>query len=230
MFLTLNRKRITTGIIAVALIGVFIFSISLLSSNALGVVKLNKTVVIDAGHGGIDGGVVGANGTVEAEINLYIAKSLKNYLERSGYTVVLTRKNADGLYDSTATNKKRSDMQKRMEIIENAKPDLVVSIHQNAYPRPSVSGAQVFYLEEGEGEELASLTQKILNSRFSFDKTAKKADYFILKSPYPSMLVECGFLSNATEEEKLKTPTYQQKVAYALFSAIHAHLGGEEKL
>ena len=117
-----------------------------------------------------------------------------------------------------------------MEIINSVSPDLVVSIHQNSYPRPSVCGAQVFFMQENRGENVAELTQKILNSTFGFDKQTKSADYYILSSKYTSMLVECGFLSNAQEESKLKTPTYQQKMAYAIFSAIHAYLGGEQNL
>ncbi len=230
MFITLSRRKIATALVVVALVLTFSFSLSHLSSPSLGVVKLGKTIVVDAGHGGRDGGVVGVSGSIEAEINLDIAKSLKNYLERSGYTVVLTRKNADGLYEATAKNKKRSDMQKRIEIINSTAPDLVVSIHQNSYPRPVTSGAQVFYGGQENCEGIANFTQKVLNGRLSTDKVAKTAQYYILSSKYPSMLIECGFLSNPDEESKLKTPVYQQKIAYAIFTAIHGYLGGEEKL
>ena len=196
----------------------------------IGVAKLGKTIVIDAGHGGSDGGVTGGvSGALEAEINLAVAKSLKNYFERSGYDVVMTRKGKDGLYSVGAKNKKRSDMQARRDIILNASPDLVISIHQNFYPLESVSGAQVFYSDESENAvEIAEDIQRSLNSKLGNDRQIKSGDYYILKcTSFPSVIVECGFLSNRAEEKLLVSAPYQQKVAYAIFSAVHASLGGE---
>ena len=200
-------------------------------TNDIGVAKLGKTIVIDAGHGGSDGGVSGSVSKIaESDVNLAVAKSLKNYFERSGYTVVMTRKGRDGLYSVGAKNKKRSDMQARRDIINNATPDLVISIHQNFYPLESVKGAQVFYSDESENAiEIADDVQRALNSRVGNDRQIKSGDYYILKcTPYPSIIVECGFLSNPSEEKLLVSAPYQQKVAYAIFSAVHASLGKKE--
>ena len=230
MLVVLKRKTIIK-IVSVALAIITVFSLSVgVSSSVSATAKLGKTVVIDAGHGGIDGGVVGSiTGEKESEINLAIAKSLKNYLDRNGYSVVLTRKNSEGLYSNSAKNKKRSDMEKRKNIIENAKPDMVVSIHQNYYTLSSVEGAQVFYGESETSSEYASVFQSHLNSQLGSDRVAKEGDYYLLNcTPYPSVIVECGFLSNAREEKLLTTPTYQKKVAYAIFVAIHSILGENE--
>ena len=108
------------------------------------------TIVIDAGHGGRDDGCVSDNGTIESEINLKIAKTLKNYLETLGIKVVLTRSDGNGLYDSNATNFKVSDMEKRIEIIQKTKPNMVISIHCNSFEDRSQRGAQVFYQENDE--------------------------------------------------------------------------------
>lgn len=181
------------------------------------------TIVIDAGHGGIDGGVVGkTSGQKESDVNLWIAQSLKHFLIKGGYNVILTRKDSGGLYDSSASNLKLSDMKKRKEIINAAKPDLMVSIHQNSYPLSKVKGAQVFYDASSENSAAAAKTiQDILNDSLSCDRVSKTAEYYILQcSPYTSVLVECGFLSNPDEERLLLTPSYREKVAYALYTAI----------
>lgn len=228
MFAVIRKKSI---IFAVVLVFVIVSTVGvglIANATALASVSIGKTVVIDAGHGGIDGGVTGKySGVKESQINLAISKSLKNYLERSGYTVVMTRTNNDGLYQNTASNKKRSDMEKRRQIIESAKPDLVVSIHQNYYPLSQVKGAQVFYAQDSEvGREYATVMQNSLNNMLGSNRVEKSGDYFVIKcSQYPSLLIECGFLSNAEEERMLVKATYQKKIAYAIFSAIHSLMG-----
>ena len=103
------------------------------------------TIVLDAGHGGRDGGSVGINGTIEKEINLDYVLALKDKLVQSGYRVVLTRKNDDGLYSPLAKNKKQDDMNKRMKIIKQANPNLVISLHMNSFSDSSVSGAMTYF-------------------------------------------------------------------------------------
>lgn len=183
-----------------------------------------KIVVLDAGHGGIDGGVVGKRSDAkESDINLAICRALESYLVRSGFTVVFTRKTTDGLYDLAASNRKKSDMLARKRIIENAAPDLVVSIHLNQYPLESVHGAQVFYAANSEDSaKRAQYMQSMLNTILpECNRSAKSGDYYILNcTQYPSMLIECGFLSNAREEALLVTSEYQDKVAYAIYSGI----------
>lgn len=229
MFAVLRRKSIIFFLVFAAAIALGCVMLVMSPAAHASVPKLGRTVVLDAGHGGIDGGVVGpGTGVTEAEINLGIVRSLRHLLVKSGYDVVLTRDSGDGLYDSKAQNLKRSDMTRRKETIEAARPDLVVSVHQNYYPLSSVRGAQVFYDGESEsGKEFALSAQKTLNSALGGDREAKPGDYYMVKcTPYPSVIVECGFLSNAEEERLLVTAAYQEKVAYALFSAIHAELGG----
>jgi N-acetylmuramoyl-L-alanine amidase len=192
--------------------------------------KIGKTVVVDAGHGGIDGGVVGsASGVKESEINLAIAKSLKHFLERNGYDVVMTRENSDGLYGLTSKNKKLRDMEARRDIIKEAKPDLVISVHQNYYPLSSVRGAQVFYSADSEiSKQIADSMQGTLNTALGNDRIAKTGDYYIVNcTDFPSVIVECGFLSNPEEEKLLVTAAYQEKVAYSVFSAVHSIFGTE---
>lgn len=189
------------------------------------------TVVLDAGHGGRDVGVVGVNSNVsEAEINLLITQTLKSKLEALNVKVVLTRKNANGLYDENATNFKRSDMEKRKKIILDTAPNLVVSIHCNRFPSSERRGAQVFFNNfSDEGKKLASLVQKNLNT-INIDKINRgfsplKGDYYILNcSKYPSCIVECGFLSNPDDDMLLNDENYRNMLADAILSGIMSYL------
>ena len=229
MIAVVKRKSIV--LCAVALLVVFLscvlFTVSSAPASAL---RTGITVVIDAGHGGIDGGVEGANGSVEAEINLAIAKSLRNFFKRAGYGVVMTRENSDGLYGISAKNKKARDMQARKEKIESANADLVISVHQNSYPLSEIKGAQVFYKSgDEEGKEIARLVQDNMNENLDSDRVIKEGDYYLLNcSSVPSILVECGFLSNPQEEKLLVTAVYQEKVAFTIFSAIHSRFSQKE--
>lgn len=151
MFVVFRKKSVIICLILVLAVILSCVMLSYASAEVSSVPKIGKTVVIDAGHGGVDGGVSGVNtGVKESEINLAIAKSLKHFLVRNGYDVVMTRENNDGLYGLSTKNKKLRDMEARRDIIKEAQPDLVVSVHQNFYPLSSVRGAQVFYCLEGE--------------------------------------------------------------------------------
>lgn len=181
------------------------------------------TIVIDAGHGGADGGVTGiSTGTKESDINLSISKYLMKYFQNDGYNVVLTRSDSSAVCGGIKYSK-REDMKARKNIVGSASPDLVISVHCNAYPVSSVKGAQTFYASAA-GERFAKTVQSyfndVLNSR---PRTAAVGDYYILKcSEYPSILCECGFLSNSQEEAELITASYQQKVAYTIYSAVRS--------
>lgn len=229
MIVTVKKRKIVAALLAVVALAAAVGAAWTATSVAASVPKIGKTIVIDAGHGGADGGVEGrTSGVKEAEINLAIAKSLKFFFERGGYDVVMTRSSSDGLYGMSASNRKRSDMENRRKIIESAKPDLVVSVHQNYYPLSSVSGAQAFYCDgdENEGESAAIEIQRSLNFALGCSRAAKKGDYYIVKcTSYPSVIVECGFLSNPQEEKLLVTAAYQERVARAIYSAVHGMLG-----
>lgn len=179
------------------------------------------TVVIDAGHGGADGGVVGSTtGTKESDVNLSIAKYLKAYFVKGGYNVVLTRSDSAAVCGGIKYNK-RDDMRARKDSVNAAAPDLVISVHCNSYPVASVCGAQVFYASP-QGEKYAGVVQSYFNEVLNKkSRTAAVGDYYMLKcSEYPSILCECGFLSNPAEENLLITASYQEKVAYTVFSAV----------
>ncbi len=185
--------------------------------------KNGQVIVIDCGHGGRDGGSVGVGGTIESDINLRYGKALADKLSASGFRVVMTRKDENGLYDVNAKNKKLSDMQKRMEIIKQANPALVVSIHMNSFPLKTASGANCYFRKgDKQGEQCANLIQHTLNAYCGApNKDARVGDYYILNcSYYTSVLVECGFLSNPEEEKLLNSPEYQQKVVYSIYAGI----------
>lgn len=229
MILSIKRKTILLISLFIVCVVTFCVVVSAASKSAYSGPSLGKTIVIDAGHGGIDGGVVGTStGTKESDINLAISKSLRHFLESKGYNVVMTRTTTDGLYGMATKNRKMRDLEARKEIINNARPDLVVSIHQNSYPRENVKGAQVFYAPKSEvGLQYSSIMQNILNITLNPNnaKVAKEGDYYMLQcSEYPSMLIECGFLSNKEEEKLLLSASYQEKVAYTIFSGINSIL------
>lgn len=182
-------------------------------------------------HGGADPGKVGINDALEKDINLEIAKKLKSFLEAEGIRVVMTRTGDAGLYDENASNKKVQDMKRRLEIIEEADPVLVVSIHQNSYHEEYVNGAQVFYYQTSENSrKLAELLQEELrNLDEENHREAKGNDsyYLLKKTSKPIAIVECGFLSNRSEAEKLITPLYQEKLAWNIYMGIMKYLNTE---
>lgn len=188
-----------------------------------------KCVVIDAGHGGDDPGKVGINGALEKDINLEIALMVKQFLEAEDIEVVLTREDGDGLYDAGASNKKVQDMKRRIALIDEVSPDVTVSIHQNSYPEEYVHGAQVFYYTGSTvGQELAEMIQKQLVEKVDMEnKRQVKANdsyYLLKKTSIPIVIVECGFLSNEQEAEKLCTKEYQEKIAWAIHMGIVRYL------
>ncbi|MBM7581609.1 N-acetylmuramoyl-L-alanine amidase [Caldicoprobacter guelmensis] len=179
-----------------------------------------KVIVIDAGHGGFDPGAVSNSGTREDRINLLIAKKLKKHLENQGATVIMTRQT-----DEALGRNKREDMQRRVEIIRNSNADIVVSIHLNKFRQSKYYGAQTFYMSGSEeGKRLAQCIQtqliKVLN-RGNTRQIKAVNDLLILKAGQaPSVVVECGFLSNPQEERLLRTDEYQEQVAWAIYCGI----------
>lgn len=189
-----------------------------------------KVVVIDAGHGGIDAGVRGvATSVKESDINLAISRQLKSYFIAAGFKVVMTRTNNGGLYGSSSSGFKKRDMQKRKEIIEDCNADMVISVHQNFCPIPSRRGGTVFFDKNSEsGRDLANCIQSSLNNMEECvsKNTALTGDYFMLKcTDSPSVIVECGFLSNSEDDRLLNSEEYQKKIAYAIFKGAVAYYG-----
>nr|WP_300842367.1 N-acetylmuramoyl-L-alanine amidase [uncultured Acetatifactor sp.] len=190
-------------------------------------------VVIDAGHGGDDPGKVGINGIYEKDVNLQIAELLKYFLEANDITVVMTRESDVGLYDADAPNKKVQDMKRRIDLIDKAAPILTVSIHQNSFPEEYVHGAQVFYYTGStQGQLLAEYIQNQLVERVDPENRrqvkANDSYYLLKKTGSPIVIVECGFLSNSVEAEKLRTPEYQERVAWAIHMGILQYLNNDD--
>ena len=180
--------------------------------------KENQIVVIDAGHGADDPGKVGVNDALEKDINLQIALKVKACLEEKGIQVVMTRE------DDVAEESKLGDMKKRVELINEVKPAITVSIHQNSYSDASIKGAQVFYYTDSEvSKEAASIMQEELRTIDETNKREIKANntfYMLKKTETPTIIVECGFLSNPEEAEKLVTESYQDEMAGTICAGI----------
>lgn len=188
-----------------------------------------KVVVLDAGHGGIDPGKVGINGELEKDINLAIAHKVKRYLEQQDIEVIMTRLEDGGLYQEKDSNKKVVDMKARLAMIEEANPQLAVSIHQNSYSDASVSGMQVFYYKDSlKGKNAALLMQQQMIASMQPKKQREAKDngtyYLLKKTTVPLIIVECGFLSNEMEAKLLSTDAYQEKVAWAIHLGILRYL------
>ncbi len=188
----------------------------------------NYTVILDAGHGSPDGGAVGVNGTQEKDINLAIVLKTKEILEAKDVNVILTRMGDHSLYnsdDNTIREKKRSDMNTRKAIIEKSNADLFVSIHMNSFSDKKANGLNVFYSKNHpEAEPLASELQQriseITGAETHSVKTANESLFLMKNPPISAILIECGFISNPEEEEKLSSPEYQTKISWAIAEAI----------
>ncbi len=186
-------------------------------------------IVIDAGHGAEDPGKVGTNGALEKDINLALALKLKPLLENKGYEVILTRDTDIMLANEASSNKKREDLANRVALIKEVNPLLTISLHQNSYSDASISGPQVFYYSNSnEGKQLATFIQTSLNSSLkppSLRTIKANNDYYLLKkTPTPTVIVECGFLSNPSEAALLTDNTYQDKLVRAIYLGICDYL------
>ena len=222
-----RKSMLAAAVIFTAAVLLASFGISAVSAANAGE-GVPFSVVLDAGHGGVDPGVLGVNTkTKESDINLQIVRLLEKYFADAGFSVVLTRKNEGGLYGLPTTGYKRRDMEKRRDVIEQTAPNLVISVHQNNFIADRTRrGGQVFFKEGDEkGKALADCIQSRLNALNGCDYSALKGDYYILNcTQYASVIVECGFLSNAEDEKLLLDEEYRQKAAYAIFSGALLYL------
>lgn len=195
--------------------------------------KSKYYVVLDAGHGGIDPGKVGINGALEKDINLLITLKLKEFLEAEDVKVILTRDTDQGLYKENDSNKKVKDMKKRVSILNDNKPNLAISIHQNSFPQGSASGAQVFYYKESIPGKIAAqiMQQQLIDGidNNNHRQAKENSSYYLLKkTTSPLIIVECGFLSNYEEAQKLLDKMYQEKMAWNMHLAIMQYLNQEK--
>lgn len=229
------QDRKTTGILTILLVlamilvakesAQFVSTVEEHAKRAANTKKGEITIVVDAGHGGIDPGKVGVNNALEKDVNLAIALKLERYLTENGINVVMTRTDDNGLYEENDSNKKVRDMKNRLAIIEEAQPALAVSIHQNSYPDASVCGPQVFYYKDSvKSKDAAELmqTQLIRSLKPQKERVAKdNGSYYLLKkTSVPIMIIECAFMSNPTEAALLVQENYQEKVAWAIYMGI----------
>ena len=229
--IVIYKKRIT-----MLLIGIFCFS-AILCANMSDVENTvltsstpvtNKVVILDAGHGKPDEGAEGLNGTTEEKTNLSITLKLQKLLEESGATVILTRSDENAIYDldkNTLKEKKVSDIKNRVKIGNESSADILISIHLNKGDSESYSGWQTFYKKNDEkGKRLATSIQKELKETIKVENHREANEisniYLVDKVQIPVTIVECGFLSNPQEEQKLLTDEYQNQLAWGIYNGI----------
>lgn len=191
-----------------------------------------RVIVVDAGHGGADGGAVGGN-TVEKEITLAIAQDLRNYLQESGALVVMTRESDMDLSDENYTGRhKTQDLLRRADLIEKTHPDAFISVHLNAIPSPRWYGAQTFYHpKSAENQKFARFIQDSLKQTLgNTERYAKPIGhvYILKKATPPAALVEVGFLSNPRERSLLVQDSYQKEAAAAISQGIMRYFTNEK--
>lgn len=230
MFFTFNVRKIAAIILLIiVLVTAVIFVRNALRNNETANLPVAKrTIVIDAGHGFPDGGAVSESGTAEKDINFDVAVRLCNLLEKTGAYVIMTRLDDNAVTDdlnAKIKEIKRNDLKNRKNIRNNSNADLFVSIHMNKFEQPQYFGAQVFYSNTpNESKELAECIQTELINLADPTNTrmVKKAEgiYILKDSPIPSVLVECGFLSNPEEAAKLETDKYRDTLAWAVYCGI----------
>lgn len=185
-------------------------------------------VVLDPGHGDTDVGTIGVStGRYEKEVNLEIGLKLKKALEKEGVSVVMTRESDDPIAaaeETDITKRKEADMQKREQIIIDAKADMYVGVHQNSFESQDACGPQIFYYTDSNaGKQLAQCIQTVMNDELEIQEPRKVnfGRYQLLKpGGQPSVTVECGFFTNPDEEKKLQTDDYQNKVVASVVNGI----------
>ncbi|MCL1789039.1 MAG: N-acetylmuramoyl-L-alanine amidase [Oscillospiraceae bacterium] len=189
-------------------------------------------IILDAGHGGMDGGAVGTNGELEKDINLSIVKNLQQLLEFSGLNVILTRGEDRSMHSEGVVgirNQKVSDMENRKSVIDAYPNSLFFSIHQNRFTDSRFTGAQMFYTAQNpENQRLAQILQNSFSElQIDNEREIKVIDndlYLFKSTAQPAVLIECGFLSNASEAAMLSSADYQKKVAFTIYKGIMEYL------
>ena len=192
----------------------------------------NKTIVIDAGHGGEDGGAVGINGVLEKDLNLLISDDLGELFVFAGYDVIPTRTEDVMLYDKSVDHtgrKKSADLATRLEIAKDAMPDLFVGIHMNSFPQEKYSGLTVYYSDNTPSsliaaEHLRKNVVSVLQPQNNRETKAGNNIYLLKRATYPAILIECGFLSNPAECDLLSTQEYRHKLSFVIFTSLASFL------
>lgn len=231
-----SRLIIIFSILFLIILSAMLYFTFMANSSADGVMTkpvLKQTVIIDAGHGGDDGGAIGIDGTVEKDINLDIALKLEKLLKFYGFDVIMTRTEDimtcdDGL--DSLRKRKVSDIHNRFDVLEKNPDAVFISIHQNKFEDNSQHGTQVFY--SGNNDESKLLAESIQNSIVSVlqpdnSRVVKKSGsgiYLLYHAKLPAVLVECGFISNPTEVKKLNDENYRMKIAILIADGLIKYL------
>ena len=229
MVLLLRKRHLLTVVAAAALCGALLLTARPGAAAVSGSASPQRAVILDAGHGGADGGAVSDSGVAESGINLQITRRLYEILRLLGHPSVMTRSGDEAIYDDTAVTlreKKVSDLKNRTALANGTPDGLLISIHQNSMPdHPSVHGAQVFYNAVSPGGELGMAVQGALNGAVNAgnEKNARAIDstiYLMKNVRCPAILIECGFLSNPAETRLLLTDEYQVKLAACIAAGL----------
>ena len=223
-------KKVIVAIITCLLIITYMMPVNAFAFN-----NSDKVILIDPGHGGIDGGAKSKAGTIEKDINLQISLKLRDNLEEKGYKVYMTRDEDEGLYQkgNTIKEKKREDLNRRVQMKKETDCDIFVSIHQNMFPQSKCYGAQVWYASNENSYNLATVVQESIKESVKDNnkRVAKPAAeaYLILRDKYEgaSILVECGFLSNPDEEARLKSDEHQNLIVEGISNGIDKYFEGD---
>ena len=240
MFLVVKRKTLLVCVALLVVLAVGCILLPPATRPAMAVMQQgSRIVVIDAGHGGEDGGAVAASGAVESGINLAIAQRLNALLQLLGEETVMIRTEDVSIYSEdaqTLRQKKASDLKNRVALVNGTPSAVLISIHQNSLPSsPRVHGAQVFFAATEQSDALAASVQQALNAgvNVSNEKHEKQIDatiYLMKHVNCPAILVECGFLSNAQEAERLQEAEYQQQLAVSIAAGfLSADRYGQER-
>ena len=231
----IRKKWLGIIFILILLTSLVIITYNYRSMRASNTITLRKVSIIDPGHGGIDGGASGRSGVKESEINLKIAQKLRLLLEQNGAIVLLTRDDDRGLYSDSGSvrEKKNEDLKNRKDFINNSQADLYISIHLNSFPQTQYYGAQTFYPRGcDKSKEAAELIQeefiRVLNNGNKRESKIKDDTYLLKYTNIPTVLVECGFLSNPEEERLLQTNQYQEKIAWSIYIGILRYFNESE--
>ncbi len=231
----MSKKWLYIGILAIIGLALFLYfskqqdelKDAVETTGALSLPLSGKVIVLDPGHGGPDGGAVGADDTLEKDIALETSKVLRDYLQGQGALVYMTRETDKDLADEGTkglSRRKSEDIQKRVQFIRELEPDFFLSIHLNAIPSSKWSGAQTFFYPSlEESEHLAKFIQSEITS--SLNNTTRKAQainnvYVLKHAGAPGALVEIGFLSNPNERDLLKSEKYQEQMAASIYNGI----------
>lgn len=231
MYLVIDRKKcllfcsvfLAAGLLLGGVLGV------IPDRNTFGVEGGELKVIIDAGHGLPDGGAVGANGSIEADLNLDIAKMVAEVMQGKGIDTIMIRNDKEGIREEGSSSwSKIKDMRLRLEKLRKADADLFVSIHMNHFPMSDVSGLRLFYAANHKeikplAENIQLRMSELTGAKVTAVRAADKSLFLMKSPPIPAILIECGFISNPAEEKKLMNEEYRAKIAWAIADTIERY-------